>query len=256
MQDVLVTVPAHNERERIAATIDSLYSDLRSDHLSYTISVAEDGSTDGTSQIAESLRERHPELIVSSSIPRIGRGKAIRTLWSEHDFDFYCFVDSDLPAGVGAVRRVSEAVADGADIATGSRYCKGAIVNRPPAVKMASRAYNTTVRLLTRDGISDHQCGVKALNRAAFGELLPIALEDSWFWDTELLVLGRWLGLNIAEIPLNWTETRYKKTSWRRLMREAPYFAARLIRVLDRLPSKATNVGVDDTARVNLILNR
>lgn len=231
----LLTIPVHNERKRIVHCLDTLSSALDKRH--YVIAVAEDGSTDGTKEVLKKYRETHPEIILESSEERLGRGAALTQLWSRTDADIYCYVDADLPAGVQGVVRVVGSVLKGADFATGSRYCVGATVNRPPVVKLASLSYNQLVRWIFGDPVRDHQCGLKALSRRAFQILVGSTREPSWFWDTEVLVLAHARGFSVAEVPLDWRENRYARTNFRRLFTEVPYFMRALVSLNSRLGS-------------------
>jgi hypothetical protein len=55
-------------------------------------------------------------------------------------------------------------------------------------------------------GFSDAQCGFKAIRACAARELLPLAADTSWFFDTELLVLAERAGLRIHEVPVDWID--------------------------------------------------
>jgi putative flippase GtrA len=53
---------------------------------------------------------------------------------------------------------------------------------------------------------TDAQCGFKAITAPAAARLLPLVKDDSWFFDTELLVLAERCGLRIHEVPVDWTD--------------------------------------------------
>lgn len=231
-KSLLVTIPVFNEAKRIGPAIAALLPVLESSPFDFKLVVAEDGSTDNSKEVLRELQSIYPKLIVESDSVRRGRGFALSKTWRRHPADFYCYVDADLPAGALAVARVVETLRDGADVATGSRYCKNASVQRPPLVHFVSRCYNLGVRVLFHDRIMDHQCGLKAFSRTAFAKIQEFQPEDSWFWDTQALVLSVRSGLKVVEVPLDWVERRYSRTSLARLAREIPYFSIRLIRLL------------------------
>jgi glycosyltransferase AglD len=52
--------------------------------------------------------------------------------------------------------------------------------------------------------IHDHQCGFKAFKKKEVLLVLEQVKSNSWFWDTELLVLAQRKGLNIDEFPVKW----------------------------------------------------
>jgi glycosyltransferase involved in cell wall biosynthesis len=233
--ELLVTIPVYNERGRIAETVTSLQHSLPTVGIPYRLSISEDGSTDGTPAVIEGLQRDYPELLTSSDPEKRGRGYALRTLWISVKADIYAFTDADLPAGTEALAQVIAAVRNGADVATGSRYAPGARLRRPPLRSFISRIYNWLIRTSFRDGIYDHQCGIKAFSRTAVETLLPLSKEDSWFWDTEVLVLAKNAGLRIEEVPVVWSERKYKLTSVRRLLSDVLLHGSGFVRLVGRV---------------------
>jgi len=231
MGQVLVTLPVRNEAAMLDASFRQLVRGLDDSGLDYRLSIAEDGSTDGTSRVIERLQAEFPDLLVSSSPVRLGRGLALRNMWSGVDADVYAFVDADLAAGPPALVRVIRQVQRGADVATGSRYCEGAAVRRPPVRHLVSRAYNQMVRMTFREDIGDHQCGLKAFSRDAKTQLFEMTREDSWAWDTEVLVLAKLAGMRVVEVPVEWTEYRGNHTPVRRLFSDVSLHGLALLRL-------------------------
>lgn len=230
MTDILLTLPAHNEADRLERALRLVSQSLNETGWSYKILVAEDGSADNTREVLQSVAKRMPSLVYRSEPARLGRGLALRQAWRDFPASVYVYADIDFPAGVDGVLAVTKRVLHGADVAVGSRYAPGATVVRPPLVKFASKGYNLLIRVLFSDGITDHQCGIKALTRHALEMTALQARSDSWFWDTELTILARRLGLRVEEVPLTWRESRYERTSVARLAREVPYFLGEIIR--------------------------
>ena len=68
-------------------------------------------------------------------------------------------------------------------------------------------------------GFRDAQCGFKAISRGAARDLLPLVRDNTWFFDTELLILAEKNGYAIDEIPVRWTDdpdsrVRIVRTAW------------------------------------------
>ena len=227
---VLVTIPVHNEEPRIRRTVDRVMRALDAAPFPYTLSVAEDASTDGTLRVLEEMRRDHPELLVRSRPHGRGRGSALASLWTEVDAPVYAYVDADLAMGERAVVDCIAPVYEGtSSVVTASRYCPGAAVRRPPLVHAVSLAYNRIIRLVFQDGVYDHQCGLKVFRRDVVRSLLERAHDGEWFWDTEMLVLAKAAGYSVTEQPVTWQETKNSRTSWRRLATEIPVFAAAIV---------------------------
>jgi glycosyltransferase AglD len=217
MESILVTLPVHNEAKLLRSSFEKLDAGLSASGLPYRLSIVEDGSTDQTTDVIAAIEAQYPKLIVRTSRARLGRGLALRRLWSETEADIYVFVDADLASGPSSVADVVHAIQGGADVATGSRYCPGSVVHRPPLRHLVSRAYNQIVQGIFQEPIRDHQCGLKAFNRKALNLLLPLSQESTWAWDTEALVLATYSGLRVVEVPIEWTEYRSSRTPLARL---------------------------------------
>jgi glycosyltransferase involved in cell wall biosynthesis len=231
MSTVLVSIPVYNEERFLYETVHSLATALDESGLMYRLSIAEEGSTDGTHDEIRRLQAELPRLIVRSSPDRRGRGWALRQLWAQFDADVYAFVDADLAAGPEALIEVIKGAQKGFDVVTGSRYCPGAKVERPPLRRVVSLAYNGLVRTAFHEKIQDHQCGLKAFTRRALAVLAPLSREDTWAWDTEALLLASRLGLRIHEVPVVWTEYRSPRTPLPRLASDVLVHGRSLLRL-------------------------
>ena len=95
---------------------------------------------------------------------------------------------------------------DRADVMIGSRLAPGAKVTRGLRREVISRSYNILLRASLGLGVSDAQCGFKAIRRDVLTPLLDLVQDDSWFFDTELLYHARRSKLAIHEIPVRWVE--------------------------------------------------
>jgi glycosyltransferase involved in cell wall biosynthesis len=234
---LLVTVPVRNEEPRIRSTIDRLTETLSLSEFDYTLAVAEDGSTDGTKRVLENIVQEFPSVMVASAPSPLGRGLALRRCWPSTRYDVYVFTDADLAAGTETVLTAARQIQSGTDLAVGSRFIPGSVVNRPPLRNIVSRIYNWGVRQMFGDGVYDHQCGLKAFSNSAVQRLFPLCQEDSWFWDTEVIVLAKRLGLGVYEIPVRWTETKTQRTPLMRLLSDIILHGTGLLRVKARLDS-------------------
>ncbi len=160
-----------------------------------------------------------------------------------------------MTAGPPAVIDVIRAAEAGADVVTGPRYCAGARVRRPFLRNAVSLGYNRLIRTAFHEPVRDHQCGLKAFSRRALQTLLPLSHEDSWAWDTEMMVLAGAAGYPVREIPVDWTEYRTQRTRFRRLLSDLWLHGTALLRLkgdfesrLARLPAgPRERVAFDDT---------
>lgn len=228
---LLLTIPVHNEARFIRTTVELVDLALSQSGIDYVLAIAEDGSTDGTKEILRRLKQEMPELLLRMEPEKLGRGKALRQIWKDVPADFYAFCDTDLATDAETLVSLVRRALSGNEIVVGSRYAEGAVVQRPPLRAWVSRVYNWYVRNSFRDGILDHQCGLKIFSRRVVDELLDRTQEDSWFWDTEILVLARRHGFAVDEVAVPWVEKKTRRTSYRRLISDIGLHGAGLLRL-------------------------
>ena len=202
-----VVLPVLNEAHVLERSVLTLRRFL-AEHPRYAwrIVVVDNGSTDGTDRVATGLAERFQNVSFLHLSLR-GRGRALRHAWLESRADIMCYMDVDLSTELAALPRLIDAVAvEGYDVATGSRLLPGARVVRSVKRELISRAYNLFVHAVLRTRFSDGQCGFKAVSREVADRLIPQIQNQSWFFDTELLVLAETQGRRIKDLPIVWVE--------------------------------------------------
>ena len=205
--DVDIVVPVRNEERDLGPSVQRLVGYLRDSFpFSARITIADNGSTDGTWALASLLESNFPEVrAVRMELP--GRGRALREIWSRSDADVLAYMDVDLSTDLNALLPLVAPLLSGhSDLAIGTRLARGARVVRGPKREMISRCYNMLLRTSLGAGFSDAQCGFKAIRREPAQALLPLTEDTGWFFDTELLVLAERAGLRIAEVPVDWID--------------------------------------------------
>ena len=204
---VEIVVPVLNEEAALEGSIRRLHRYLGAElPFSWRIVIADNASTDATPAIALRLAHELPgvELL---RIDRKGRGCALREAWSRSDAKVLCYMDVDLSTDLRALLPLVAPLLSGhSDLAIGTRLARSARVVRGPKRELISRGYNRLLRTALRARFSDAQCGFKALTATAAGRLLDDVRDDSWFFDTELLVLAQRRGLRVHEVPVDWVD--------------------------------------------------
>lgn len=201
-----VVVPVLNERHTIEACVQRLDAHLRSTFpYPFRITVADNGSTDGTRAIAAALEERMPDRLRALHLDQKGRGRALKTAWSASDALVLAYMDVDLSTDLDALWPLIAPLMSGhSDLAIGTRLHRSARVVRGTRREFISRCYNAGLSVALGAGFTDAQCGFKAIRADVARELLPLVQDPAWFFDTELLVLAERSGLRIHEIPVDW----------------------------------------------------
>jgi putative flippase GtrA len=202
-----IVVPVRNEERDLAPSVRRLVSYLREDFPFTTrVTIADNGSTDGTWAIADRLARELDE-VRAVHMDQPGRGRALRAIWSESDAEVLAYMDVDLSTDLNALLPlVAPLVSGHSDLAIGTRLARGSRVIRGPKRELISRCYNLLLHACMGARFSDAQCGFKAIRRGQARALLPLTQDTGWFFDTELLVLAERAGLRIHEIPVDWID--------------------------------------------------
>ena len=205
---VEIVVPVRNEVRDLARSVQRLVGYLRDGFPCLArVTIADNGSTDGTWSVAQSLAASFPGVVRAVYLNLPGRGRALRTIWSASDADVLAYLDVDLSTDLNALLPLVAPLLSGhSDVAIGTRLAPGSRVVRGAKREVISRGYNLLLRAALGVGFSDAQCGFKALRAEAARELLPLVSDTSWFFDTELLVLAERAGLRIHEVPVDWVD--------------------------------------------------
>jgi glycosyltransferase involved in cell wall biosynthesis len=188
---ITVGIPAYNEEKNIAKIIVDLKK------VADQILVCNDGSTDSTAEIAESLGAiviKHPK--------NLGYGSAIRSIFlksREINAEVLVTIDADGQHKIEDVKKVIKPIVDGqADISIGSRFLEEGD-NAPKYRKLGINIITKVTNSSLSEKITDAQSGFRAYNNKVLQSLTP---SDSGMGiSTEILIKSSNLGLKIAEVP-------------------------------------------------------
>jgi glycosyltransferase involved in cell wall biosynthesis len=201
-----IVIPVYNEERVLASTVDRLTAFLDRDlPYRWRIVIANNQSTDRTREVGESLSSADARVTVLT-LPRKGRGLAVREAWLSSDADIVSYMDADLSTDLRYLPLLVENVRQTYDMAVASRLLPASRVVRSAKREQLSRAFNRLIRTLFRTRFTDTQCGFKAMRRDVAGVLLPHVHGEGWFFDVELLVLAERNGFRVLELPVEWTD--------------------------------------------------
>jgi glycosyltransferase involved in cell wall biosynthesis len=179
--------------------------------------VVDDGSTDRTAAVAESLRDRIPGLrVISNGINR-GKGFSVKHGSLEATGEVVLFTDADLSAPIEEAEKLFAALKS-CDVAIGSRAVDRSLIEVHESVfrEFAGIIFNRIVRLILWLPFVDTQCGFKAFRRERCRIIFEQQTIERFGFDPELLYLARHHGLSIKEVPVRWAHSPATKVSMMR----------------------------------------
>ena len=202
--EVSVVIPVFNDRDALEKAIPESIDALKSITEYFELIIAEDGSSDGSTEVAKKWGTINSNIHLSHSTQRLGKGEAISRAFRISRGSIVCFYDVDLATDMIHLSQIIDDIRQGYHISIGSRLITGNNVDRTINRSISSKGYNFLVRTILKSSIFDHQCGFKAFNRDRLLALLPFVQTQSWFWDTEVLVRAQRAGYRIHERPVKW----------------------------------------------------
>lgn len=235
--ELSLIIPAYNEAQRIGPTLQRFHQFLAARAGRFEIIVVDDGSTDHTVALVTQLAQERPELRVIRSRANRGKGHAVRVGMLAATGRVRLFSDADGSTPIDELDRLLQALADGADVAIGSRYLPASVVTRrQPRYRLVwSRLVNRVVQQLLLPGVVDPHCGFKAFTAAAAEHTFRACTVDGWSFDLEALATARARGFRIREVPVRWENDERSKGRIRQLPREFRY----VYRIRKRLRQEA-----------------
>jgi dolichyl-phosphate beta-glucosyltransferase len=201
-----IVLPAYNESERIAATVESIFAFAAQKSWLTEIIVVNDGSTDDTAEVVRRCAATRPGVRLLENPGNRGKGYSVRHGMLQAQGEILLFSDADLSSPIAEAEKLFAAIANGADIAIGSRWLKTELqLRRQPLYRQFyGRIFNLALRLILGLQFKDTQCGFKAFTRRSAHALFALQKIERWGFDPELLYLAKRLHLRIEEVPVAW----------------------------------------------------
>ena len=213
-----IVIPAYNETARIERALFSVSGCIRQSGWDAEVLVVDDGSADNTAALVEAWAREHPEVRLIRNERNRGKGYSVRNGMLRAAGEIVMFTDADLSSPIEEAERLFAAIAEGADVAIGSRWLIGKrIVHKQPLYRrIFGRCFNALTRTIMRLPFADTQCGFKAFRREAAQLVFGLQRIERWGFDPEILFIGMKRGLKIAEVPVTWGHDERSRISYLR----------------------------------------
>lgn len=203
-----VVIPAYNEERRLPRTLESVLGYLGRQPYKAEIIIADDGSTDGTPQIAQACHSSAIPLRLVTHPDRCnhGKGAAVRRGVLEAQGQFRLFMDADNSTTIDHVERFWPYFDQGYDLVIGSRDVKGSVITSGQTWyrELAGKGGNLIIRTLAVPGVADTQAGFKMFTARCAEDIFPRLTIERWGFDVELLAIARHRHYRIKEVPITW----------------------------------------------------
>lgn len=168
------------------------------------ILVVDDGSRDGTAQIAQEIAWQHP-IVRLIRAEHGGKGHAIRTGMLQAKGEYAFLADADWAMPITELPKFLPPQQGDFHVAIGSREGQGAVrYNEKVYRHLMGRVFNWLVQTIAVRGFEDTQCGFKCFHQSVVQDLFGHQTIDGFGFDVELLYLAQKRGYTIIEVPIHW----------------------------------------------------
>jgi len=211
-----IVIPAYNEAARISGALESVVAFVRERGWFAEVVVVDDGSRDKTAELVRAFAANAPEVRLLQNPGNRGKGYSVRHGILQSFGEVVMFTDADLSAPMVEAAGLVAAIADGADIAIGSRWLERTrqTIRQPLYRQFFGRCFNGVTRAVMGLPYADTQCGFKAFTRAAAQTVFQLQTIERWGFDPEILFIALKRGYRIAEVPVSWAHDERTRISY------------------------------------------
>jgi len=205
LDGISIVIPAYNEAERIGASLARISTYCRDSVKKYEIIVVDDGSTDGTGDVAARVCGDDENFILVTSPENRGKGHAFRTGALSARMPYVLLSDADLSTPIEELENLARH-ATPRSVVIGSRGLSDSDleVRQPFYRETMGKVFNLMVRTLLVPGISDTQCGFKLFGQEVGEAVFPPLRTERFAFDVELLARAVRGGFEVVEVPVRW----------------------------------------------------
>jgi dolichol-phosphate mannosyltransferase len=204
-----VVIPARNEEGCIAATVEHLHVELRLHQVPHEIVAVDDGSTDGTWSLLQSIESRIPECRPAQNPGDHGFGRAITYGFTRATGDAIVVMMADESDDCRDVVRYWTLLNEGWDAVFGSRFVRGGgVIDYPRHKLLLNRMANLFLRLMFGVRLNDFTNAFKAYRRTVIEGCHPF-LSPHFNLTVELPLKTIVRGYSWTVVPITWRNRRF-----------------------------------------------
>ena len=203
-----IVIPCYNEEKTLAACVDKVL-EIRDEALQLQIVIVNDCSKDRSLEVANGLKQQHPEIEVLSHERNQGKGAALRTGIAHAKGDYVAIQDADLEYSPWDLKRLLGPLVDGdADVVLGSRFtAHGAHRVLYFWHSLGNRFLTFLSNMLTDLNVTDMETCYKVFRREI---IQAIKIEENRFgFEPEIVAKVAQLRLRVYEMGISYRGRTY-----------------------------------------------
>ena len=197
LKSLSVFMPAYNEEDSIASTVEGVVKVLKSLKLEWEVLVINDGSKDKTAEVVRDLEKKYPGVKLVDYEKNKGYGHALKTGFAQAKYQWVAFVDSDGQFDFAEIKKLL-AKTDEADVILGYRLNRADPFQR----RIFTWGWKMLAMVLLGLNVRDYSCGFKLIKKKVIEDISPIESEEK-VTQIEMLIKAKKKGYKFAEVGVH-----------------------------------------------------
>ncbi|XP_042879302.1 LOW QUALITY PROTEIN: dolichol-phosphate mannosyltransferase subunit 1-like [Penaeus japonicus] len=208
-----VLLPTYNERENLPIITWLLCKYFKESNINYEIIVIDDGSPDGTLEVAKKLQEIYGEdrIVLRPRAKKLGLGTAYIHGIKHATGNYVIIMDADLSHHPKFIPEFIKKQKEGKyDVFSGTRYVGDRGVYRWDLKrKIISRGANYVTQVLLRPGASDLTGSFRLYRKEVLQKLVESCVSKGYVFQMEMIIRARQFGYTVGEVPISFVDRVY-----------------------------------------------
>ncbi|WPH02165.1 Hypothetical protein R9X50_00502000 [Acrodontium crateriforme] len=208
-----VLLPTFNERRNLPIIVWLLNRTFTEHNLDYEIIIVDDGSPDGTQDVAKQLIKAYGanRIILKTRTGKLGLGTAYVHGLQFASGNFVIIMDADFSHHPKFLPKMIALQKEGNyDIVTGTRYAgDGGVFGWDLKRKMVSRGANLFADTVLRPGVSDLTGSFRLYKYDVLKKVMDSTESKGYTFQMEMMVRAKGMGFKVAEVPISFVDRVY-----------------------------------------------
>lgn len=214
MKKISILLPTYNERENLPLITYLICKHMdKLENIDFEIIIIDDGSPDGTLQVAQQLQQLYGEskIVLAPRKAKLGLGTAYVHGMKRASGDFILIMDADLSHHPKFIKQfIQLQQKNDLDIVTGTRYAgDGGVFGWDLKRKVISCGANLLTQILLRPGVSDLTGSFRLYRKTVLEDLVSKVVSKGYVFQMEMMVKARSAGYTIGEVPISFVDRFY-----------------------------------------------